>query len=340
MKGFNLLRLLVLVAAAISLACSQEVSEPEPAVQSDADRPTATAAPVTEAVNPMPTPVSTEVATRDPGQEESQGTHPMPTAISPEAATPPAASRFESGTGGKNESLVVLGSHSAPAPSRLGSGNISGLRLSPLPQTMATEGSLTVSAIGTVTVAPDEAYVVVFPERGFGPSGPQPLSLEDRQEIVANLVAIGLNEEAIEFDHRRRYEPSTILVEVEIDQIASTGDAIVDAVEEVVRRSESFGVRFGLSEENCVRAISLARREAVPGAGEAADDLADALELELGEVTGALEYPLQNVPYVVPGADLNPCTAQNDPRYGVLLPFDSEPEVKVSVGLQVSYRIR
>ena len=291
------------------------MSEPETAAQSGADVPTATAAPVTATVKPMPTAISTEV--------------PTPT------AAPEVASR----TGGENAALVVLGSRSAAAPSRLGAGNIGGLSLSPLPQTMAMEGSLTVSAIGTVTVAPDEAYVVVIPETDYGPSGPQQFSLEDRQDIVANLVAIGLNKEAVEFEHPRPYEPTIILVEVEIDKIASTGDAIV-AIEEVVRRSESFGVRFGLSEENCVRAVSLARREAVPGTEEAADDLADALELELGDVIGALEYPLQNVPFVVPGADLNPCTGQNAPRYAALLPFDSEPEVEVSVGLQVSYRIR
>ena len=323
MKGFNLLCLLVLVAAAVSLACSQEVSEPETAAQSGADVPTATAA------TDMPTaaPVTATVK-------------PMPTAISTEVPTPTAAPEVASRTGGENGALVVLGSRSAAAPSRLGAGNIGGLSLSPLPQTMAMEGSLTVSAIGTVTVAPDEAYVVVIPETDYGPSGPQQFSLEDRQDIVANLVAIGLNKEAVEFEHPRRYEPTIILVEVEIDKIASTGDAIVDAIEEVVRRSESFGVRFGLSEENCVRAVSLARREAVPGTEEAADDLADALELELGDVIGALEYPLQNVPFVVPGADLNPCTGQNAPRYAALLPFDSEPEVEVSVGLQVSYRIR
>ena len=324
MKGLNLLCLLVFVAAAVSLACSQEVSEPETAAQSGANAPTATAA-----TNlPTAAPVTATVK-------------PMPTAISAEVPTPPAAPKVASPTGGENGALVVLGSHSAAAPSRLGPGNIGGLNLSPLPQTMAMEGSLTVSAIGTVTAAPDEAYVVVFPERDYGPSGPQHLSLEDRQDIVANLVAIGLNEEAVEFEHTRRYEPTVILVEVEIDKIASTGDAIVDAIEEVVRRSESFGVRFGLSEENCDRAVSLARREAVPGAEEAADDLADALELERGEVIGALEYPLQNAPFVVPGAGLNPCTGQNAvARYAALLPFDSEPEVEVSVGLQVSYRIR
>ena len=323
MKGLNLLCLLVFVAAAVSLACSQEVSDPETAVQSGANAPTATAA-----TNlPTAAPVTATVK-------------PMPTAISTEVPTPPAAPKVASPTGGENGTLVVLGSRSAAAPSRLGSGNIGGLSLSPLPQTMAVEGSLTVSATGMVTVTPDEAYVVVFPERDYGPSGPQQLSLEDRQDILANLAAIGLDEEAVEFEHLGRYEPSTISVEVEIDEFASTGDAIVDAIEKVVRRSESFGVRFGLSEENCDRAVSLARREAVPGAEKAADDLADALELERGEVIGALEYSLQNVPFGIPGAGLNPCTEQNSHRYAALLPFDSEPEVEVSVGLQVSYRIR
>ena len=323
MKGLNLLCLLAFVAATISLACSQEVSERETAATSSDDVSTATAsaslpttAPVTATVPLMPTPIATEV--------------PTPTDV-PRTASP---------MGGESGSLVLLGSHSAATPSRLGSGSIGGLSLSPVPQTMAVEGSLTVSAIGTITVAPDEAYVVVIPEMDYGPSGQQQLSVEDRQDILANLAAIGLKEEAVEFEHLLRYGPPIISVEVEIDEFASTGDAIVDAIEKVVRRSKSFGVRFGLSEENCERAVSLARREAVPGAEEAADDLADALGLEWGGVIGALEYPLQNVPFGPPGANLDTCTKQNAYNYAALLPFDSEPEVKVSVGLQVSYRIR
>ena len=323
MKGLNLLCLLVFVSAAISLACSQEVSQSETAATSGADVPTATA--TANLPTAAPVPVSVQ---------------PMPTAIATEAPTPTAVPRAASRTGGWSGSLVVLGSHSAAAPSRLGPGGIGGLSLSPVPQTMAVEGSLTVSTIGTVTVAPDEAYVVVIPERDYGPSGAQQLSVEDRRDILTNLVAIGLKEEAVEFKHLLRYEPSIISVEVEVDEFASTGNAIVDAIEKVVRRSESFGVRFGLSEENCDRAVSLARREAVPGAEEAADDLADALDLERGEVIGALEYPLQNVPFGPPGANLDPCTEQNAYNSAALLPFDSEPEVEVSVGLQVSYRIR
>ncbi len=336
MKGLGLWCLLVFVAAAISLACSQEVSQRETAAPTGADVPTAAVAPN------LPTEAPTAAAaTGLPAVAPvTEAVTPMPAAISTEAPTPTAAARAESRTGGASGGLMILGSHSAAAPSGPGSGSIGGLSLSPLPQTMAAEGSLTVSAVGTVTVAPDEAYVVVIPERDYGPSGPEQLSLEDRQDILANLAAIGFNEEAVDFEHLGRYEPSIVSVEVEVDDFAGTGDAIVDAIEKIVRRSESFGVRFGLSEENCDQALSLARREAVPRAGETAGDLADALDLELGEVIGALEYPLQNVPFVYPGADLNACTGPTPSRYAALLPFDSEPEVEVSVGLQVSYRIR
>ena len=313
----------LIIVAAMLLACGREVSEPAQAVMPlDAGAPTA-------AVTTSP-PTATAVPETVP---------PRPTAIPTEIPTSTAAARTAPEQNGEGGSLVLLRSSSAGAPSRLGSGGIGGFSLSPAPQTMAEEGSLTVSAIGSVTVAADEAYVVVIPETGFGPSGPLQLSVEDRQEIVANLVAIGLTEEAVEFGNLVRYEPSSISVEVDIDEFATLGETIVEAVEEVVRRSESFGVRFSLSEENCDRAISAARREAVPAAEKAADDLSDALGLERGAIIGALEYPLQTVPYRLPGADLDPCTGQTAYPYGALLPFDSEPEVEVSVGLQVAYSI-
>ena len=125
MKGLNLLCLLVFVSAAISLACSQEVSQSETAATSGADVPTATA--TANLPTAAPVPVSVQ---------------PMPTAIAPDAPTPTAVPRAASRTGGGSGSLVVLGSHSAAAPSRLGPGGIGGLSLSPVPQTMAVEGSL------------------------------------------------------------------------------------------------------------------------------------------------------------------------------------------------------
>ena len=312
-----------LVALTLSLggmACTQEMSGGDDApgsIQPSSDAPTAI--PPTAAAAAPPT--ATANVTR---------------AIEPTAT---AEGERESRTTGGGGAVVVLGSDSAASPSWVGQGSSGGFHLSPLPQTMAREGSLTVSAVGKVTVAPDEAYVVVIPERDYGISGLQQLTVEDRQDILSNLTAIGINEEAVEFDTVFRYEPPMISVEVGVDEYADAGEAVVDAIEKVVRRSESFGVRFALSEESCDLALSLARREAVPAAGKAARDLADALELALGEVMGALEYPLQNVPYGLPSGDNLVCSGQSSYTYAPLLPFDSEPEVEVSVGLQVSYRI-
>ena len=140
--------------------------------------------------------------------------------------------------------------------------------------------------------------------------GEQQLSLEDRQDTLANLGAIGLKGEAVEFEHRLRYEPSIISVVVESDEFAKTGDAIVDAIGKVVRRFGYLSVRFGLSEETGERAASMARWEAVPGTEEAAGDLANALGLEWGGVIGPLEYRLRNVPFAPPRPTLTPAPSR------------------------------
>ena len=330
-----LLSLLVLVAAMLSLACGQETIEPAPTATSDSPAPTATfegtAPPATAVAAPLPeTPVPTTV----PLEPTAVPTE-IPGSTAPTPTQPAASDRTPSGGGA---SLVLLGSHSVAAPS--GPASFGGFSLSPAPQAFAADGSLVVSAIGSVTVSADEAYVVVIPEMDYGPSGPEQLSDRDREEIRANLVSIGLAEEAVEFEHLGRYEPAIISVEVDVNEYAALADSIIEQVEDVVRRSESFGVRFSLTDENCDQAISLARREAVPAAEKAADDLAHALGVVRGAVNGALEYPLQSDPYRWLGAAPSRCGGDVSHRFGVLLPFDSEPEVEVSVGLQVSYDLQ
>jgi len=328
MKLVRFAALIVVVLSLGGLACTQEKpnGEAAPAV---AGHSTATPAvsPPTTAIE-MPPTTAARVPPTDAGAA-------APTT----AATATAETGREPSASGTGDSLVVLASDSASSPSWVRQGSSGGFHLSPLPQTTARAGSLTVSAIGQVAVAPDEAYVVVIPERDYGISGPEQLTAEDRQDILSNLAAIGIGEDEVEFDPVYRYEPPNISVEVDVDEYADVGEAVVDAIEKVVRRSETFGVRFGLSDESCDLAVSLARREAAPAAEKAAVDLADALELALGEVVGALEYPLQNVPYGLPSTDAVSCSGQSSHSYGPLLPFDSEPEVEVSVGLQVSYRI-
>ena len=209
----------------------------------------------------------------------------------------------------------------------------------------ATRG-LTVSATGSVTVSADEAYVVVVPEQRSGSSGPEQMSIEDRTAIRENLADLGIDESAVEFVGLRIYLPASISVELEPAEVLEMGPQVVDAIEEAVGHSESQGVRYTLSDENCDRALSLARREAIPSVEKAAADLAEAFGVEVGSVTAVLEDPLDGITNNYPGFDADSCgSATLEPYayltlYTSLVPFDSEQEVEVSVGLEVTYSIQ
>ena len=207
-------------------------------------------------------------------------------------------------------------------------------------QSAPVAGGLTVSAVGSVTVAADEAYVVIMPEQRYGPSGPEQMTDADRQGIREGLAEIGVSDEAIEFTNFAIYGPSGISVEVALEDLDERSQPILDVVEEVIRRSESHGVIYALSPENCESALSVARREAIPSAERAADDLAEALGVGRGEVMGALEYPLVNLPYGLAPAGSMSCGSQPSAPYPSPLSFDAEPEVELSVGLQITYAIR
>ena len=332
MNGLPRVMLAVLAATMVVaawVACGQETPAPPITSAPTVAAPTETVAattsssinPVARAENPTGTPVTTAIY--------------IPTAT---AATPPTIppATLES----EGASLRLIGSRSSTAPSSVLIGLSGGSHRSPLPQTVPTEGGLTVSAIGSVTVAADEAYVVVMPEQRFSSSGPEQMTDEDRKQIRENLAEIGVLEEAVEFENLAIYGPTSISVEIEIDELVEKREPILDAVEQVIRRYESHGVIYSLSEENCESALSLARREAIPRAERAADDLAQALGVSRGMVIGALEYPLTTSVYGLAGVSPYGCGAQESSPYPNLVPFDAEPEVEVTVGLQITYSIR
>lgn len=331
--------LIAAMVAGLLLSCARDnpappstvaptpISSPEPVV--------ATAAPVTASISPTARPV-----------QALRGTEPAVAATEP--ADPPTvvSAPPESAAG----SLRLISSGAAAVPSSaptdlliagLSSGWFSyGSHSSASPQTVPTEGGLTVSAIGMVTVEADEAYVVVIPEQYYGPSGPEQMTSEDRQQIRENLAQLGISEEAVEFGDLVRYGPTSISVEVELDELAQMGEQVLGAVEHVIRRYESHGVIYSLTEENCDDALSLARREAIPRAEKTADDLAQALGVSRGMVLGALEYPLTTYVVGPVSTNIRACGGQASSPYPSLVPFDAEAEVEVTVGLQITYGIR
>lgn len=327
MNGLFRVMLAVLVATmalVVWTACSQEAPASPP-----------TAAPTTETAAATPSSVSPGPPTAKP-TAAPMVTAPVRRTTTADAPPTVAQARRES----KGASLRLISSRSATAPSSVLTGFSSGYHDSVAPQTVPTEGGLTVSAIGSVTVEADEAYVVVVPEQYYGPSGSGQMTDEDRQQIRESLAEIGIPEERVEFKSLARYGPPSISVEVQLDELAEKRESILVVVEDVVRRYESHGVIYSLSEENCEAAISLARHEAIPNAERAADDLAQALGVSRGMIIGALEYPLIAPGFGPGGISAHACGAQLPLPYPNLVPFDAEPEVEVTVGLQITYSIR
>ena len=207
----------------------------------------------------------------------------------------------------------------------------------PIAQEVTEAVGLTVTANGSVKVSADEAYVVVIPEQFYGRGGPEKLSSEDREDVVQNLMAIGIGEDDVEFASGQQYDPETISVEVQIGNLPEIGDLILDAVEDVVRRSERSGVRFGVSGQNCDQALAAARQEAITQAEGDSLDLAKALGLVRGGIIAALESPANSFAPGLPSLDK--CGGgQFHPYQTPLIPFDADPEVEVSLQMRITYR--
>jgi uncharacterized protein YggE len=206
----------------------------------------------------------------------------------------------------------------------------------PIAQEVTEAVGLTVTANGSVKVSADEAYVVVIPEQFYGRGGPEKLSSEDREDVVQNLMAIGIGEDDVEFASGQQYDPETISVEVQIGNLPEIGDLILDAVEDVVRRSERSGVRFGVSGQNCDQALAAARQEAITQAEGDSLDLAKALGLVRGGIIAALESPANSFGPGLPSLDK--CGGgQFHPYQTPLIPFDADPEVEVSLQMRITY---
>ena len=213
---------------------------------------------------------------------------------------------------------------------------VEGFGALPVAQELSEAGGFTVTASGSVKVAADEAYIVVIPERFYGPTGPEKLSDEDRADVLQNLLAIGIGEDDIEFESGQQYDPESISVEVEIEDLPEIGDHVLDAVEDVIRRSERSGVRFSLSEVNCDGALAVARQEAITQAERDSDDLAEVLGVVRSGIIGAVEYPALSFYSGLPGLDKCGGGAFQ-PYQTPLVPFDADPEVEVSLRMQITY---
>ncbi len=330
-----LVYLVAAVVAGLSLACARDDPAPPSPLEST---PISSPGPVAATVSPA----ATSVPTAAGPVQTLRATEPAAAATGPAAGPTVVSAAVSASPESAGGSLRLISSRAAAVPSSVPAGLLSagfsggrfsyGSHSSASPQAVPTEGGLTVSATGAVTVAADEAYVVVVPEQYYGPSGPEQMTGQDRRQIRENLAQLGISEEAVEFGGLARYGPAGISVAVELAELAGKREQVLEAVEQVVRRYESHGIIYSLTEENCEGALSLARREAIPRAEKSADDLAQALGVSRGMVIGALEYPLTSHVFGPFSANIRACGAQAPSPYPSLVPFDAGAEVEVTVG--------
>jgi uncharacterized protein YggE len=232
---------------------------------------------------------------------------------------------------------------SASAPELLASsGGSSGAILSPLANAPSSTsarppGGLTVSHTEPATLPADQAAVVVTsppraPLVGASPS----LSSDEQGRITSALTAVGVEKVDLSFETNSNPFPS-VMVRVPLADLPASGKKITDAVESVIGRSQSAGLRFGLTD--CGAKLGPVVKKTFDGARADAQAMAAAGSLTLGPVLTVSQSLGLSSAYPS-GAD--PCglsRTSSGPPVADIVSFDSAPEVKVNLSLTVNYSV-
>lgn len=193
-----------------------------------------------------------------------------------------------------------------------------------------------VTVVGTsqLTTGADEAYVVVAFE-SFGEFGPEQISAEDRSAVIDALTALGYEEDQIDIANQPFSGLQVVQVEIAAGDLSDAGDAIVDAIEGVMGRSDLSGATF--THSDCERLLSTARNEALNGAIARATALASVAGVSLGGIQAISELDTASFsPFQV-----DPCDEEAPlDVYSVgLEPFEAEPEMTLRSEVQVTMAI-
>ena len=196
---------------------------------------------------------------------------------------------------------------------------------------------LTVRATATRRVAADEATLVVFVTPGGG--GPfSALAAKDVTAITAGLVAAGFDKGDVTISSNLNAGPyPSVTARMAASKIKTLAKAGQDAIEAVIGKTQSAGLRFSLTD--CAAPLRPLRDEAFKAAQEKATELAAAAGLSAGTLVAVSEgLPLA----VIAGAAADPCSRdQNNVNSfrASLDPLDAEPEVSVTIEVAVTYAV-
>lgn len=187
----------------------------------------------------------------------------------------------------------------------------------------------------TATAKADEAYVVVLFESDDSDPSAGP-SAADRSKVFDALGKLKVDRKDVTITSRSDYGVTTVVqVKTKAAGVATAGKDIVQAVEDVLGRSDSSGVRF--SSSTCDTVLAKARKDAVADGRQRAGTLATAAGVKLGD--------LQSVSELSP-TGIDPCDdsvdavlAAGDYGSSSLQPFDADAELSLTTATQLGFLI-
>lgn len=211
------------------------------------------------------------------------------------------------------------------------------------PAQTASAGTLTTTGSARVVAVADEAYVVVFVQPNYGPTGPRPIAQRDKDDVLAKLKALGVAAEDVEFSSSNFGNPTVVSVDMhDLAKAAKDGRAIADVIEEVMGQGQAKGLVFQHS--RCGEILDEARKEALADARDRAERLASATGLKLSKApravtdTGAPASPYGGPALADPcDEDLSVLAFGGYGPGGTAKPFDAKAELEVASSLTVSF---
>ena len=235
------------------------------------------------------------------------------------------------------------GESGGPAPDDVevtpggGGSGISGSFFSFDPGTAASVGSsgpgLSVRGVASGVVPADLAFVVIVaPGIGFEGIGESSITPEDRKAIVDGIVAQGVARADVTFETDPRFGGQRIQAKVPVAQVAARGPRIVQSVERTLGRASASGVSFSLA--SCEPASGPIRKQAMAQAEAQARALAEAGKLSLGGIVSIHQDSDASFLQAPPPSGACPLV-----KSGQLDAFDARAEVRLSIGLSVTYGI-
>ena len=201
---------------------------------------------------------------------------------------------------------------------------------------------LTATGSGEVRAKADEAYVLIATTlQGGGPFGPPLLQSRDRQEIIAEIRKLGVDEDDIQVESPGFGAPLLVSVEVEIGKLPQIGRDIAAAVQNVLGSAEQQGVRF--THSNCQAVLDEARKHAMADAKRQAESLAASAGVTLGSVVAVSDGTSPHFgPYpqgLITCSDDITRLVQLGPYSTQLATFDAPAEFTINAVTELSYSI-